>query len=127
MEKLSSVLAGFQLAIVSEVEAYWLENPKSKRPVTPEQPPQPIKPKRTQVGSISERIANPGRANPCTCYYFCWNEKDDDGRWQKRKIYIPQNQMNEVCMMVNAKQPYWETLKAIRKSGKLHHTNTPKI
>jgi len=118
MEKLSAVLAGYQESLLPDVKAYWLSN----------HPPAPEPPKRYQVGSIEERLSNPKRKNPTTCYYFCWNEKDDNGKWRNRKTYVPQAQMSAVWQSVKvSKRPYHETLKLIQKSGKPHHTDTPKL
>ena len=121
MEALSAVLAVLQLALVPDVKAYWLSND----PTAPA--PEPTK-KRFQVGSIAERVSNPKRDKPTTCYYFCWNEKDEDGRWQKRKTYVPQAQMSAVWQACKIdKRPYYETLRMIQKSGKPHHTDSPKL
>lgn len=142
METVSTVLAGFQQSLLPNVEAYWLRNPSdAPEPEpdigdevgrlmdcysTPEQPK--LRKQRVQVGWIEERRANPKRERPTTCYYFCWNEKNEEGQWRKLKTYVPQAQMSEVWQSVKVqKRPYTETLKLIRKSGKLHHTDVPKL
>lgn len=127
MDRISSVLAGYQESLLPEVQRYWLSNlPYVQEPVpTPEQPK--LKQQRVQVGWIEERRANPKRENPTTCYYFCWYEMQDGIR-RKLKTYVPQVQMSEVWQSVKVnKRPYYATLKLIRKSGKLHHTDEPKL
>lgn len=177
MDSVNTMLAGYQLAILKNVEAYWLENPPAsmsgpavevgkefkrnkdgklfkvvggsdnhitlncdepsqiiscrvsgkeiEKLFTPERP----RSKRPcfQVGWIEERLSNPSRERPCISYYFCWNEKED-GRWLKRKTYVPRSQMSAVWKSCKTdKRTYEETLKLIQKTGKLHHTDSPKL
>lgn len=72
MKAVSAVLAGFQLALVPEVEAYWLEN------------------------------STPDSRNGSTT-----------------ATYSPEK--------ITLKRYHHETLKVIQKSGKPHHTETPKL
>ncbi len=145
MERVSTTLAGFQLALLPTVEAYWLENPgftpeqevvqTIRKTVLPQQhieerksyTPEQKQRKREQVGWIEERRANPKRDQPTTCYYFCWYEMQD-GQRRKLKTYVPQGQMSQVWESVKVnKRPYYETLKLIQKSGRPHCTDTPRL
>jgi hypothetical protein len=80
--------------------------------------------RREPCGWIEERVSNPQRNSPTTCYYFGYYEVID-GERRKQKIYVPQNQMSTIWQMVKEqKLPYYETLGAIRKTAKPHHTDS---
>lgn len=151
MLAVKEVLCGWQQSLFDDIEAYWLENSPARELVRQERiekvgsngwiyttdgqhlnprhftPEQPQPKRREQVGWIEERISNPKRKTPTTCYYFGWYEMQD-GERRKMKTYVPQAQMSEVWQSCKIdKRPYTETLKLIRKSGKAHHTQEPKL
>ena len=97
-------LKGMQLALLPEVQPYWLENPGQPQPESfcsggdearspnpaqmalelPEAPPnactiaQPGQrrhsPKGKAVGWLKERQGNTKRKKPTTSYFYCWDE-----------------------------------------------------
>jgi len=79
-------------------------------------------PKGQAVGWIEERLGNLQRKNPCTSFYFCWQEGD-----RRQKTYIPNRHISTVAELVNRRRPIAEVLQAITKRGTPHHTDSPKI
>lgn len=124
MNQLNGLLAGFQMSLLPNVEAYWLENPRFAP--TDWCPTLPRQTRRKQsTGWIEQRNANPKRASPTTCYYFCWYETQNSTR-RKCKTYIPQNKVLQVCQLVRVeKRPYIETLQAIGKVTDPFRTGDP--
>lgn len=152
MQPIDTVLRGLQQSMLPEIEAYWLENPvvpseKIQRithsgwiattdgthlnPLhyTPEQPPKQRRHSRKGQASgwIEERQGNKHRKNPSTSYYYRYY--DADGR--KQQQYVQVRLMDKVPQLINQRCSVEEILQYIhthsRYSGKLHHTQEPKI
>lgn len=157
MKAISTVLQGFQLALVPTVEAYWIENPRfGPQPVPATQiervtpsgwitttdgqhlnplhytPEQPTKARRHSrkghaSGWIEERQGNKKRKNPSTSYYYRYY--DGDGR--KQQQYVQVHLMAQVRQLIDQRCSVEAVLQFIhthsRYSGKLHHTQEPKL
>lgn len=130
MKSINAVLRGLQQAIIPEIEAYWCENKPNPAYVIPTPEP-PTKPRRHSrkgeaSGSIKERIGNKKRKNPSTSYFYEWYE---DGRKQQR--YVQVRLMNQVQQFINSRRPCTEIIDFLnaqsRTTGRLHHTQEPKI
>lgn len=124
MDALDQPLAGFQLALLPDVKAYWLENPgrtpeqevvqtirktvlpaqhfEERKIHTPEQ-----KPKRRHrspgkaSGWIETREGNTRRKHSNTSYYYCYYQWEGNER-RKRKIYIPNHSISHVRSLIEA-------------------------
>jgi len=123
MQPLSTVLRGLQLAIVPEIEAYWLENPVPAHKIKhitpsgwiatvdgqhlnplhfqPEQPPKPRRrsPKGKASGWIEERTGNKQRITPSVSRYYC--HYDSDGKI--KRCYLQVHLLKETTAMIDAR------------------------
>lgn len=133
MQAVKEVLGGWQQSLFGEIEAYWLENPLPSRLTRQRKHPDNAIPQHnsslsvTRLAQSQNASATPNAPTPAPVTSSVGTKRMETGKWRGRKIYVPQSQMNEIYMMVDRKCPYWETLKAIRKSPKPHHTDRPKL
>jgi hypothetical protein len=72
-------------------------------------------------GWIEERIANPQRKHPTTCYFYCWTEPDQDGQQRKQKQYVQAHLMAAVRSLVEQRQPAAEILQHLNQNRKPRH------
>lgn len=150
MQPINTVLRGLQQVILPEIEAYWIENPvpadqiervtssgwiatKDGQHLNPlhHTLEQPRKRRHSRKGKasgwIEERQGNKKRKNPSTSYYYRYY--DADGR--KQQQYVQVRLMDKVPQLINQRCSVETILQYIhthsRYSGKLHHTQEPKV
>ncbi|MBW4694663.1 MAG: hypothetical protein KME27_23175 [Lyngbya sp. HA4199-MV5] len=156
MQPINAVLRGLQLALIESVEAYWCENNPNPAYVVPaaqieritpsgwiatkdgqhlnplhHTPEQPRKRRYSRKGHasgwIEERQGNKTRKRPSTSYYYRYYNAD--GR--KQQQYVQVHLMDKVSQLINQCCAVETVLQFIhthsRYSGKLHHTQEPKI
>jgi hypothetical protein len=106
-------LEGLQLALLPDVEPYWLENPESvvrRSFQTVEKASDHRKrierrhtPKGKALGWLKERKGNTGRKNPTTSYYYCWETREGEG-YKRHQVYVSVRVVDEVRRMINRRQ-----------------------
>lgn len=132
-------LKGWQLSWLPEVASLWLENPEpfgsggdccpspAKMALEPLETGvdvctiiQPVQRRHSAkgeaVGWIKERLGNTQRKNPCTSYFYCWDEpvrKDGLVSYRRHQVYVPKRVVSVVQQMIDQRQPRGEVLKVI--------------
>ena len=134
-------LKGWQLSWLPEVAPDWLENstacscsggdgPPPSPPKMPLEPPETglnvctiVQPgqrrhsaKGKAVGWLKERQGNTQRKNPCTSYFYCWDEpvkKDGQVSYRRHQVYVPKRVFPVVQQMIDQRQAVAVVLKVI--------------
>jgi hypothetical protein len=94
MQSIGNCLAGYQLALFPDVEAFWVENSGGSH--TPEHPQKRrYSAKGKASGSIELRFGNRRRSQPTVSYYYLWYEHG-----AKRKLYIKVGKLPTLQKMI---------------------------
>jgi len=133
-------LKGWQLSCLPEVAPRWLQNPEPFGSGGDGRLPSPAKmaleppetglnaftivptvqrrhsAKGEAVGWIKTRMGNTQRKNPCTSYFYCWDEpmrKDGPVSYRRHQVYVPKRVLPMVQQMIDQRQPMESVLKVI--------------
>jgi hypothetical protein len=89
----------------SMLEKISRSSPPEQLPGKSSQPQRRHSPKGQATGWIEERIGNKQRKNPCTSYYYCWQEGE-----RRMKVYVKARKMYRLQQMVEARCSVGEIL-----------------
>ncbi len=121
--ELAQKLEDLQLALLPDVESYWLENPETggKKSAqscekdsgwamkvesvctTQKRNQRCHTPKGKASGWLKERRGNTKRRNPTTSYYYCWETREGDGH-KRYQVYVPVRVVSEVQRLIDSRQ-----------------------